>query len=173
MTRTSVAPISAEGKCVGLHAGIEEPDLERVIGDNALPDELIKPLPGHDAPAVGIDIRAAAGAGWRAVDSDAESDRLTVRPRSENQMQIARVEPGNDTAVFLVEDGMLSADRPFAHEPPFIEPGHSRHINVRVVVNGAAWRDKILRTVITDVGLRRLDVLHVSGGLRTWSVHSD
>ena len=69
MMRTSVAPMSAEGKCVGLHAGIEEPDLERVIGDNtALPDELIKSLPGHDALAVGIDIRAVAGAGWRAVD---------------------------------------------------------------------------------------------------------
>ena len=34
--------MSAEGKCVGLHAKIEEPDLERVISDNAaLPDELI------------------------------------------------------------------------------------------------------------------------------------
>src|SRR5208337_3937568 len=128
--RTSGAPRSAEGKCVGLHAGIEEPDLERVIGDNAPPDELIKPLPGHDAPAVGIDIRAAAGAGWRAVDRDAETDRLTVRHQSENQMQIARVEPVNDTAVFLIEDGMLSADRPFAREPPFIESRHSRHINV-------------------------------------------
>ena len=90
-----------------------------MIGDNAaLPDELIKSLPGHDALAVGIDIRAVAGAGWRAVDRDAESDRLTVRPRSENQMQIARVEPVNDTAVFLVEDGMLSADRPFVPRAP-------------------------------------------------------
>jgi hypothetical protein len=32
---TSVAPISAEGKCVGLHAGIEEPDRERAIGNRA------------------------------------------------------------------------------------------------------------------------------------------
>jgi len=141
--RTSVAPRSAEGKCVGLHAGIEEPDLEGVIGDNAaLPDELIKSLPGHDALAVGIDIRAVAGAGWRAVDRDAEADRLTVWPRSENQMQIARVEPVNDTAVFLVEDGMLSTDRPFSREPPFIEPEHSHHINVREVVNGAACETK-------------------------------
>jgi len=73
--------MSAEGKCVGLHAGIEEPDLERVIGNRAaLPDELIKPLPGDDAPAVGIDIRAVAGAGWRAVDRDAEWTGLPSGP---------------------------------------------------------------------------------------------
>ena len=95
-----------------------------MIGDRAsLPDELIKPLPGHDALPVGIDIRAVAGAGWRAIDRDAESDRLTIRPRSENQMQIARVEPVNDTAVFLVEDGMLSADRPFSREPHSLSRG--------------------------------------------------
>ena len=48
-----------------LHAGIEEPDLERVIGDNAvLPDELAKPLSGDDTLAVGIDIRRRVAC-WR------------------------------------------------------------------------------------------------------------
>jgi len=120
--RTSEAPMSAEGKCVGLHAGIEEPDLERVIGDNAaLPDELIKRCRSR-CPGRRIDIRAVAGAGWRAVDRDAESDGLPSA-RSENQMQIARVEPVNDTAVFLVEDGMLSTDRPFSREPHSLSRG--------------------------------------------------
>ena len=86
--------------------------------------------------------------------------------RSKHQMQIAGVEAVDDAAVLLVEDGMLAADRPVARQPPFIEPRHARRIDVRDVVNGAAGRDEILRTVIADIGLRRLDVVHVSGGLR-------
>ena len=117
------APVSAEGERVGLDAGIEKLDLERVVGDRAaLPDQLVEPLSGHDALAVGIDIGAVAVAGRRAVDGDAEPHRLAVRPGPEHQMQVARVEAVDDAAALLVEDGVLRADRPVARQPPFVEP---------------------------------------------------
>jgi hypothetical protein len=47
-----------------VHAGIEELDLERVVVDlTTLPDQLIEPLPGHEALAIGIDMRPTTHAG--------------------------------------------------------------------------------------------------------------
>ena len=53
---------------------------------------------------------------------------------SENEMQVARVEPKHDYPPSLVEDAVLAA-RPRAGEPPLIERGACRHIAVRRVVN--------------------------------------
>src|SRR5471030_565493 len=56
---SGAAPILAKGKRIGLHAGIEELDLERLVGDLvALSNQLIESLLGHHALAGGIDIRS-------------------------------------------------------------------------------------------------------------------
>jgi hypothetical protein len=108
-----VEPRSPEGEGVSRCAGIEETDLECVIGNGAvLPDELVEPLPGHDALAVGVDIGAMAVTRRRAVDRDAEANRITLARGAENEVKVARVEPVDDAAVFLIEHGALFADGP-------------------------------------------------------------
>ncbi len=70
-------------------------------------------------------------------------------------MQVARVEPVDDRAIRLIEDGLLRPDRPTAGEAPFIEPGRASRIELGGVRARAAGRDEILRAIIADIGLRR------------------
>ena len=54
-----------KGKRVSLHGGIKKLDCERAILDRpALADELVEPMFGHRAFAVGVDVGAVAFA-WR------------------------------------------------------------------------------------------------------------
>ena len=47
-----------------MNARVEEADLERAVADRpALAEELIEPLAGHHALAVGVDVQAATVAG--------------------------------------------------------------------------------------------------------------
>jgi hypothetical protein len=96
-------PVLTEGEGISLHTGIKKADLEGMIGYRAaLPDELVKALSSDDALAAGIDIAAMALA-WRStVDRDTEPHRFAIRRRPKNQMQIAGVEPIDDTAVLFV-----------------------------------------------------------------------
>src|ERR1700679_1658362 len=103
-TDPQAVPCSPEGESVSLHAGVEEPDLERMVGDRAaLPDELVEALPRHDAVARFIDIAAMVVAGRGAVDRDAKSHGLAVRTGPEHQVKIAGVEDVDDSAIALVE----------------------------------------------------------------------
>src|SRR5215468_9637148 len=67
---------SPEREREGLHAGIEELDLEGAIADRpALSDELVEALLRHHAVAGGVDVVAVVGARGRAVEGDAEAHR--------------------------------------------------------------------------------------------------
>src|SRR3954467_14549063 len=63
----------AERQGVGLHAGVEEGDLERALGDRALlADELVQPRLGHRAGALVVDVVPVVGARRQSVDAHAE-----------------------------------------------------------------------------------------------------
>ena len=141
-SRLDITLLSAEGEGVSLDAGIEEADLEGVVGDRAaLADELVEPLSRHQALAFGVDISAVAVAGRSAVDGDAEAHGLAVCRGSEDQMQVAGVEPVDDAPALRVENGMLAADRPVARQRPFVDPRRRRFIDVAGVLHGAAPGD--------------------------------
>jgi hypothetical protein len=73
---------STESEGVGLRIGIKNLDGERAIHDQlVLPDELVEPLVGHHAFAIGVDVGAVALARPDAVDGHAESHRLAVSAR--------------------------------------------------------------------------------------------
>jgi len=112
--KTEITPaVSAEGEGVGLDARIEEADLERMIGDGTiLPNKLVEPLPGHDALAVGIDIGAMAVARRCAVNRDAEANGIALPSGAENKVKVARMEPVDDAALILIENGTFFTDRP-------------------------------------------------------------
>src|SRR5258708_13144809 len=127
--------VSAEGECIGLHAGIEEFDLEAAVGDRtALPHELAHPLTPDDAIALGVDIGAMAVARRLAVDRHAKADRLAVRCGAEDEMQVAGMEAIDDAPIPSVEGGMLPADPPIPAERPFVGPRSLHRIDVRPVL---------------------------------------
>jgi hypothetical protein len=63
----------AERETVGPSAGVGEGDLEGALGDGAaLAEELIHPLLGEGAVAVGVGVGPVRLAGWLSVDTDAD-----------------------------------------------------------------------------------------------------
>jgi hypothetical protein len=73
---------STESEGVGLHVGIKKLDGERAIHDQlVLPDELVEPVVGHHAFAIGVDVGAVCLPRPDAVDGHAESHRLAVSAR--------------------------------------------------------------------------------------------
>ena len=107
-----------------------------------LSDELVEALLGHDALPIHVDVSAVALARRRAVDGDAEPYRLAVTARAEDQMQVARVEPIDDAAVFLVESGVVASDRPLAVQSPIVEADWRRRIEASRIPHDAAGDTK-------------------------------
>ena len=63
----------AESERVGLRAGVEEGDLEGVVGDGAgLADELVEPRLGDRAVAVAVHIASMRGAGRLPIEEHTE-----------------------------------------------------------------------------------------------------
>jgi hypothetical protein len=102
---------------------------------------------------VAIDIRAAAVARRRPVDGNPKPHRLALRPGSEHQVQVARVESVDDAPALLIEDGIFLSDRPIPRQRPLVEPGRCRGVDVAGVLDGTAGRDEVLRPLIADIGL--------------------
>ena len=152
---------SPKGERVGLGAGIEKADLERAVGDRAvLPDQLIKPLPVHDALAVGIHIGAMAVAGHFAVNRDPESDGLAIC-RAEHEVEIASVKPVDDAAVLAVEARPLIADRPISGQAPLVELRLAGGVDMRAVFDSAARRNEVLCPSVAEISFGRLNAVGV------------
>src|ERR1700678_3967957 len=135
-----------KGKRVSLHIGIEKLDREGAVHDRpALADELVEPVVGHHALAVGIDVGAVAFAGLSAVDRDAEAHRLAIGVRPEHQVQIAGMEAKRNRPVRLVERRGLAANRPLAGKTPVVELFEiAGRIVMGRVADRAAGRSEIL-----------------------------
>ena len=89
-----------ERKRERLDAGVEEFDFERPVLDRAgLADQLIQPLPGDGAVAIGVGVDAVVGAGRLAVQRHPEPHRLAVGIRPQHQMQVAGMEAIDDLAI--------------------------------------------------------------------------
>ena len=130
-----------------------------------LADELIQPLAGDGPVAVGIGIHTVIGAGRFAVDGDAEAHRLAVAAGPQHQMQVAGVEAIDDTAAGRIQRGALVGDGPVAGQAPGIQFVDAGLIGVAHVAHRAAGRDEILGARVAEISLRRLDLIHVRGGL--------
>src|SRR5919202_329629 len=99
---------SAEGEREGLHARIEELDLELAVEDGPrLADQLIQPLLGHRALARGVDVAAVRLARRSPVEPHPKADGGASHGGSQDQVQIARVEAIRDPAAGLVQNGWL------------------------------------------------------------------
>src|SRR6476620_3172290 len=87
---------SPERERKGFDTRIEEGDREVALTNGAfLSDELVQPLPGYLAGAVGGGVDASILARRGAVHCHLEAYRLSSR-RTENQMKVARVEAEGD-----------------------------------------------------------------------------
>src|ERR1700677_1378909 len=96
--------VLTKGKRVSLDIGIKKLDREGAVHDRpALADELVEPVVGHHALAVGIDVGAVAFAGDSAVDRHPEAHRLALGARPQHQVKIAGMKAKGDRAVGLVE----------------------------------------------------------------------
>src|ERR1700730_13925682 len=95
---------SAESERKGLHARIEEFDLELSISDGLrLPDELIHPRFGNRAVALVIDVYSVSSARRLSIDKHTKSHRCSRRCRSHHEMKIAGVKPVHDPPVGAVQ----------------------------------------------------------------------
>ena len=72
-----------------------------------LAHELVEPLAGHHALALGVGVRAMVVAERLAVEGRDEAHRLAVFAGTEHQMQVSGVEPVFDGSVRLVERRLL------------------------------------------------------------------
>src|ERR687885_2485571 len=110
---------SAEGEREGLNARIEELDLEVAVGDGTrLADQLIQPLLGHRAAALGVDVAAVRLARRSPVEPHAKAHGGASRGRSQDEVQIARMKAIRDPAVGLVQHGWLLLHGPVTHQRP-------------------------------------------------------
>jgi hypothetical protein len=113
---------SSKSKGIGSSAGIEEVNFKGMVADvSGEPHQLVQTLPVDHAVPVSVNIDTMIAAGRVPVDQDLEPHRLAVRTRSEDQMEVSRVETICDTPVGLRKDGVLAADTPISCECPLIE----------------------------------------------------
>src|ERR1700733_5229925 len=83
-------PALAEGERVGLGAGVEEADLEGVVGDAAgLADELIEPRLDDRAVAGLVGVGPVRRAGRLPVDERPEPDGRSWRGWSHHEVEVA------------------------------------------------------------------------------------
>src|ERR1700722_12027922 len=107
-----------------------------------------------------------AFAGLCAVDRHPEAHRLAIGGWPQHQVKIAGMKAKRNRAVRFVERRGLATDRPVAGEGPVVETAEiAGRIDMGGVADRAARRSEILRSRKADVGLRRLDVGRVWGGL--------
>src|SRR6188474_336710 len=93
--------------------GVEKLDLERAIGDaTSLSNELIETRLADLTGAVGGRIDSVCVSRGGAVQRHLESNGPSVLPRSQDEVQIAAMEPEGDAAARRFEHGALGTDLP-------------------------------------------------------------
>jgi hypothetical protein len=98
--------------------------------------------------------------------ADAEADLAAFRRRAEHEMQVAGVEAVDNASVLVVELRALGSYGPVSDQWPLIELRFARGIGVVLVRHDAARGHKAIATVVADIGLGRLDIAGIGGGLR-------
>jgi hypothetical protein len=113
---------SAERERKSLHARIEKLDLELSISDGLrLSDQLIQPLFGNRAVALGVNVNSVSSARRLSIDEHAKSHGSSSRCRSHDEMKIAGVKAVRDPPVGLVQHSGLFLHRPITRKGPMIE----------------------------------------------------
>lgn len=157
--RGRVAPPDlAEGEHIGFDAGIEERDLEGALIDGSrLADELIAAPIGGDAVTALIDVDPACGAWVASVDTDAESNRLSMLRRPHYEIEVAGAEAVCERPAGLVQFRRRSADGPFTGEGPAVEPQwDGRGVAPSLLPRRAARRGKSLGPFGAEIRFGRL-----------------
>src|SRR5918994_6877055 len=113
----------SEARCRGstkreaeeLHAWLEELDLEGALADRSrLADELVGPLLGDTAIALGIDVGAVRAGCRLAIETHPEWDRGAARGRPHHQVHITSLESDSEPGVRRRRRGGTPRDRPAA-----------------------------------------------------------
>src|SRR5438445_4949360 len=143
-------PRSAEREHKSLDSRIEEFDLELAIGDGfRLPDQLIKPLLGGRAVALGVDVDSVTGARRVPVDEDRKTNGRPWGRGSHHEVEIARVKAVRDSPGSLVERDGPPLHRPVSDESPLIEPQRGGGgIDAAAPRGRAAGRREVLRALV-------------------------
>src|ERR1039457_4596489 len=146
----------AEGERVGLSPWIEKCDLEGAADDGAgLADELIQPLLGEGAVALGVNVGSVGLARLLPVDEYTESRGTSCCRRSHDEMKVAGVEAAGDPSVGRVERGGLFLHRPVPEQGPLVEPQlRGGGIDMRFTWHGAAGGCEVLGALIAGVVFR-------------------
>src|ERR1700677_5012154 len=124
---------STECKGESLNAGVQEFYLENPVYNRArLTHELIEALLGYRSFPLSVDIIAMGRSRRSTVYRHPKSYNLVVGRRSQDEMQISRIEPKDDFALCSIKYSSFLANRPCPNQPPLIKfkPGgcvvHSR-----------------------------------------------
>ena len=119
-TRHSVL---AEGKHVSRNIGVEERDLEGVLGDGTLlTDELIEPLFDNRAVAIRIHVTPLRRSRRVAIEQHVESYGGSRDCWAHDDIEVTSVKAVGELPVGRVEPGGLLLNRPVARQSPVIEP---------------------------------------------------
>jgi hypothetical protein len=114
-------------------------------------NKLIEPLRANDPLPFGIHIDTMGTARGLAIDGHDEANRSAVSGRTENEVQVARMEALDDAAILFVQERALIGDGPVAGERPLVHLRRARCINVAPILHHAARRDEMFDPVVADI----------------------
>jgi hypothetical protein len=106
---------SPEREAKGFHAQTKKLDFKLPIGNGpCLSDQLVQSLLCHRADALLVDVKSVRGSRRLSVDQNAKFHRRSRPRRTHDEMNVARVKPVCDTAVWLVQFNGVALYRPIA-----------------------------------------------------------
>src|ERR1700683_1368721 len=113
-----------------------------------------------------IDVDAVILIGGVAIQSHAEMDWLAIRAWTHHQMQISRIEVKRDGPGRLVEHAIFIMHGPAACQCPLIElQSRWLYVDLGLIARNARRRAEVSRTLVSDIGFRRLDLRFIGSGL--------
>src|SRR6266566_5627944 len=114
---------SAEGEDKGLHARIEELDLELAISNvPRLADQLIQPRFAHRAVALLVNVTSMSRTRLLSIEEHAKAYGRSSCCRPHDQVQIASMKAVRNAPVGRMQHGGLTSHCPLTRKGPIIDP---------------------------------------------------
>src|SRR5215510_3818355 len=160
---------SAERKGESFHTRGEKLDFELSVGGGiGLPDELIKPLFGHGAVAMLVNVNAVGPARRLSIDQHTKLDGCSRHCWTHDEVKIAGVEAIGDAPTGLVQCGGILFHGPIAEQCPLIEPqSRGLFIGARLIRHRPAWRRKIFGALESNIVFWRSEVAPIGSSIET------
>src|ERR1700722_825130 len=110
--------------------------------------------------------------GGSSIQSHTKMDWPAICAWTHHEMKISRIEAKRDASGRLVEHPVFIVYGPVACQRPLIELQFRRFcVGLGLIACNACRRAEVSRTLVANIGFRRLDLRFIGGGLNTGSLN--